>query len=98
MRYFAILPKAFAITPLFFLAISCAPTGPNSDPPAVSPAATHAASDPASSAKDDNLEQIRDQRASDSFTPDFAIGPGDVLDVSVPDVPEINSRVERVSA
>ena len=45
-----------------------------------------------------NIEQIRDERTNDAFTPDFAIGPGDVLDISVPDVPEINSRVERVSA
>jgi polysaccharide export outer membrane protein len=84
MRYFSTLPKAFVITPIFFLAIACAPTGTTSDPPSL--------------AAGNSVTQIRDQRSHDSFTPDFAIGPGDVLDISVPDVPEINSRTERVSA
>src|SRR5271155_357029 len=98
MRYFAILPKALAITPIFFLAISCAPTATTSDPPTAShnAAASYNSDDAPRSAAGDNVEQIRDQRTNDSFTPDFAIGPGDVLDISVPDVPEINSRVERV--
>jgi polysaccharide export outer membrane protein len=100
MRYLATLPKALAIMPIFFMAISCAPNGTNSDPPAVShsAAATYESSNSSSAASDDTIEQIRDQRSQDSFSPDFAIGPGDVISISVPDVPEINSRVERVSA
>ena len=94
MRYLATLPKALAIMPIFFMAISCAPNGTNSDPPAVSrsSAASYDSSNSASSASGDNIEQIRNQRSQDSFTPDFAIGPGDVISISVPDVPEINSR------
>jgi len=100
MRYLATLPKALAIMPIFFMAISCAPNGTSSDPPAVShgAAATSESGNSSSAAGDDTIEQIRNQRSQDSFSPDFAIGPGDVISISVPDVPEINSRVERVSA
>lgn len=51
-----------------------------------------------SSTSDPELQQLWTQRRHDSFTPDFAIGPGDVIEISVPDVEEIKSRVERVSA
>jgi protein involved in polysaccharide export with SLBB domain len=44
------------------------------------------------------LEEILHKRAHDSFMPDFALGPGDVLQISVPDVEEIKERTERVSA
>jgi protein involved in polysaccharide export with SLBB domain len=44
------------------------------------------------------LEEILSKREHDSFTPDFAIGPGDVLEISVPGVDEIKERTERVSA
>ena len=100
MRYLATLPKALAIMPIFFMAISCAPSGTNTDPPAVSrsSAASYESSNSGDSVSGDNIDRIRDQRSQDSFTPDFAIGPGDVIDISVPDVPEISSRVERVSA
>jgi len=46
----------------------------------------------------ERLEEILDKREHDSFTPDFALGPGDVLQISVPDVEEIKDRTERVSA
>jgi protein involved in polysaccharide export with SLBB domain len=100
MRYLETLPKALAIAPIVFLAIACASTGTTGNVRSVSrdDATSSDSADPPNSVKDDNEEKIRDQRTHDSFTPDFAIGPGDVLDVSVPDVPEINSRVERVSA
>jgi polysaccharide biosynthesis/export protein len=52
----------------------------------------------ASAASDSELQQLWTERRHDSFTPDFAIGPGDVIQISVPDVQEIKSRVERVSA
>jgi protein involved in polysaccharide export with SLBB domain len=100
MRHLPTLPKALAIAPIFFLAIACAPTGTTGNTPSDPryDAASSASDDPPSSVKNDNVEQIRDQRTHDSFTPDFAIGPGDVLEISVPDVPEIDSRTERVSA
>jgi len=44
------------------------------------------------------LEKVLSKREHDSFTPDFAIGPGDVLEISVPGVDEIKDRTERVSA
>jgi len=37
------------------------------------------------------------KRQDDSFSTDFGIGPGDVLQISVPDVPELKQREERVS-
>jgi polysaccharide biosynthesis/export protein len=97
VRSFAKLLEALAISALLF---ACAPSGTISDDRTVShdSAGSYGSSDLVGSAKGDNVEQIRDERNHDSFTPDFAIGPGDVLEISVPDVPEINSRVERVSA
>jgi polysaccharide export outer membrane protein len=44
------------------------------------------------------LDQVWSERQNDSFNPDFAIGPGDVLEISAPDVHEIKDRAERVSA
>lgn len=45
----------------------------------------------------DRVEEVWRSRQSDSFGPDFAIGPGDVLKISAPDVEEIKDRTERVS-
>ncbi len=53
---------------------------------------------PAGASSDAELNTLWTQRRHDSFSPDFAIGPGDVIVISVPDVDEIKSRVERVSA
>lgn len=100
MRYVVTLSKALVIAPICVLAIACAPTGTTGNAPTVSHDAAVSSDSkvPTSSATDDDAEVIRNRRIHDSFTPDFSIGPGDVLDISVPDVPEINSRVERVSA
>lgn len=38
------------------------------------------------------------ERQHDSYSPDFAIGPGDVMEISAPDLEEIKDRTERVSA
>lgn len=43
------------------------------------------------------LQKIRDERSQDRFSPKFELGPGDVLDVSVPDVEELKDRLVRVS-
>lgn len=104
MHYLATLLKVLAITPIFFMAISCAPNVTNKDPAAVShsPTLSDDTGNLGGSASADNsgddIDRIREQRSQDSFNPDFAIGPGDIIDISVPDVPEISSRVERVSA
>ena len=44
------------------------------------------------------LEQLRLDRAHDAFSPDFSIGPGDLLRVSVPGVDELKDCEVRVSA
>jgi protein involved in polysaccharide export with SLBB domain len=44
------------------------------------------------------LRNIRAQRESDHFKPDFIFGPGDILEISVPDVEELKDRQVRVSS
>lgn len=44
------------------------------------------------------LEQLRVGRVHDAFSPDFSIGPGDLLRVSVPGVDELKDYEARVSA
>src|SRR5713101_3444224 len=44
------------------------------------------------------LDQLRLSRAHDAFSPDFSIGPGDILRVSVPGVDELKDYEVRVSA
>jgi len=51
-----------------------------------------------SAGSQDRVEQIWEARQHDSSTRDFAIGPGDVLKISSPDLEEIKDREERVSA
>ena len=43
------------------------------------------------------LQEIEAKRENDSFSTDFGIGPGDILEISVPDVDEGKKREERVS-
>jgi polysaccharide export outer membrane protein len=43
------------------------------------------------------VQEIAAKREHDSFWTDFGIGPGDVLEISVADVPELTHRVERIS-
>jgi polysaccharide biosynthesis/export protein len=43
------------------------------------------------------LAELRAQRASDQFAPSFYLGPGDVIEVSVSDVPELRQQMVRVS-
>ncbi len=57
----------------------------------------HVASDPAPSEADQELRELWQRRLNDSFAPVFAIGPGDLIDISVPEVDEIKERTERVS-
>jgi protein involved in polysaccharide export with SLBB domain len=43
------------------------------------------------------LAALTRQRLHDHFDTDYPVGPGDVLEVSVPDMPELRSRMARVS-
>ena len=43
------------------------------------------------------LQEVETKRENDSFSTDFGIGPGDILEISVPDVDEMKQREERVS-
>lgn len=43
------------------------------------------------------LDELARQRLAQPFDSDYPIGPGDVLEVSVPDMPELRSRIVRVS-
>jgi polysaccharide biosynthesis/export protein len=43
------------------------------------------------------LAALARQRLHDHFDTDYPVGPGDVLEVSVPDMPELRSRMVRVS-
>jgi len=48
----------------------------------------------------DDLERLKrlfDERSDSGAVTDFPIGPGDVLEISVPAIPELAQRVERVS-
>ena len=50
----------------------------------------------AQSETEQRLQELTAQREHDAFSTDFGIGPGDILDVSVPDMDE-QKREERVS-
>jgi polysaccharide export outer membrane protein len=43
------------------------------------------------------LDALVRQRLQDHFDSDYPVGPGDVLEISVPDMPELRSRMARVS-
>jgi len=64
-------------------------------PPDLAAPSSGAEENPADSQR---LEQLRLSRAHDAFSPDFSIGPGDILRVSVPGVDELKDYEVRVSA
>ena len=66
----------------------------------VTPDAPEASSDGVARAHSEGhgrLQELEAKRENDSFSTDFGIGPGDVLEISVPDVDEGKKREERVS-
>jgi polysaccharide biosynthesis/export protein len=82
------------ILPLFLvspLLLGCGTSEPDT---VRSTAAAQAAAD----IPKNQVERVWSERQNDSFNPDFAIGAGDVLEISAPDVDEIKDRTERVSA
>src|SRR5260370_13317901 len=65
------------------------------DPPATNTGSTVVGGDPGGAgdaSADSRLEKVRAVRASDAFTPSFSLGPGDVLEISEPDVAELRVR------
>lgn len=72
------------------LLVGCSSSEPNAVP--------EVSAEQATETSDNRIDQLWSQRQRDSFSPDFAIGPGDVMEVSAPDVDEIKDRTERVSA
>src|SRR5712692_704791 len=64
-------------------------------PPDLAAPSSGAEENPADSQR---LEQLRLSRAHDAFSPDFSIGPGDILRVTVPGVDELKDYEVRVSA
>ena len=66
----------------------------------VTPDAPEVASGGVTRARSDGqarLQEIEAKRENDAFSTDFGIGPGDILEISVPDVDEGKKREERVS-
>jgi protein involved in polysaccharide export with SLBB domain len=61
------------------------------------PAYRAPAANDAQQSDEERLEKILEEREHDSFIPEFVLGPGDVLQISEPDVEEIKERTERVS-
>src|SRR5260370_11924009 len=64
-------------------------------PPDLAAPSSGAEENPADSQR---LEQLRLSRAHDAFSPDFSIGPGEILCVTVPGVDELKDYEVRVSA
>ncbi len=84
------------------MAAGCA-AAPSNPPPAAQDAQPAAA--PAELSQDavppggsGRLARLWEERSRDSFSPDFAVGPGDVLEISVPDMDQLKERDARVSA
>jgi protein involved in polysaccharide export with SLBB domain len=66
---------------------------------ALTPAATTASSDQqVPVAHSGRLAELWAARSKDSFSPEFAVGPGDLLEISVPDMEQLRDREARVSA
>lgn len=62
------------------------------------PAAAASSDQPVSVAGSARLAELWAERSKDSFSPDFAVGPGDILEISVPDMEQLREREARVSA
>ena len=66
------------------------------DPPSVAAAAS--SDDPVPASGSSRLARLWAERSKDSFSPDFAIGPGDLLEISVPEMEQLKDCEARVSA
>jgi len=77
---------------------ACSTGGGNSPPGAASNGTGAPAPSVANTAVDDGrLQKLLDQRVNGKSASDYALGPGDVLEVSVQDVPELHECRVRIS-
>ena len=83
----------FSLVLLSVLGLPACATDSAQDPPAASSEGVT----PAQLDSQQRLQEIAAKREHDSFSIDFGIGPGDVLEISVPDVDEGKKREERIS-
>ena len=83
----------FSLVLLSVLGLPACATDSTQDPPAASSEGVT----PAQLDSQQRLQEIAAKREHDSFSIDFGIGPGDVLEISVPDVDEGKKREERIS-
>ena len=60
--------------------------------------AASSSDDQAPASGSSRLARLWEERSKDSFSPDFAIGPGDLLEISVPEMEQLKDREARVSA
>jgi polysaccharide export outer membrane protein len=89
--------KNVAILCLFVLVLgACA--SQNSVPAAISDSGITETSRNSEKSDAEKLAELRKLREEDAFAPIFALGPGDVLTISEPDLKELNQREVRVSA
>jgi polysaccharide export outer membrane protein len=83
----------FSLVLLSVLGLPACATDSTQDPPAASSEGVN----PTQLDSQQRLQEIAAKREHDSFSIDFGIGPGDVLEISVPDVDEGKEREERIS-
>jgi protein involved in polysaccharide export with SLBB domain len=88
-----LIPAVVLIGAFFFAA--CAPDAQNATP--TSAARVEAVADPEMAQQNARLEALYQARIRQKPGADFTIGPGDVLQVSVPEVEELKDRSVRVS-
>ena len=95
---------SLVVTTLIVAAMGCSTTSPAAPGVAQVPtiqasvAAVALSDDKAPVRKSGGLAQLWADRSKDSFSPDFAVGPGDLLEISVPDMEQLKARETRVSA
>ena len=89
---------------LTFVIFGCSPSsqtteqGRGNNPVGVSDTNDATPSTVASGTNSERLQKLWVERSKDSFSPDFAVGPGDLLEISVPDMEQLKDREARISA
>lgn len=94
-RRIAARKTALSIFAAVLLAACAGSSSPTPEPGATQVGAA-SSGDPQDATRQ-RLAELRAQRASDQFAPSFYLGPGDVIEVSVSDVPELRQQMVRVS-
>lgn len=79
------------------LIVACAGAGSQMPGPGAIQIGGASGGDPPADATRQRLADLQARRVSDQFAPSFYLGPGDVIEVSVSDVPELRQQIVRVS-